>query len=377
MMMRQNCKVLNDLKAVTAMVVVHIALTIVNILYKLAANQDLNLRVLVAYRWIFSTAFLIPLALIVERKKRPKLTWMVVFQACLCGFFGGAVTQNLYVESIALTSATYVSAMSNLLPALTLILALSFRMEKLNLKTTIGKAKLIGTIIVVGGAMVLSFYKGLEIKFWSMGTHLVKQNPLQNSQSNAHENYSIGSLMALCSIISYAVWLIVQTKMSKRYPCPYSSAALMSITAAVQCVVFSLSMERNWSEWKLHWNLMLLIAVYSGIMISGVVVIVIAWCVQVRDPVFVANFNPLSLLLTALVESTFLHKNLHIGTILGAGLIVFGLYMVLWGKANELKLKLAQSTSLQVHTIEVVTQADHHTSKEHSDINKLQSEAKT
>ncbi|XP_050209260.1 WAT1-related protein At1g68170-like isoform X2 [Mercurialis annua] len=338
MMMRQNCKVLNDLKAVTAMVVVHIALTIVNILYKLAANQDLNLRVLVAYRWIFSTAFLIPLALIVERKKRPKLTWMVVFQACLCGFFG---------------------------------------MEKLNLKTTIGKAKLIGTIIVVGGAMVLSFYKGLEIKFWSMGTHLVKQNPLQNSQSNAHENYSIGSLMALCSIISYAVWLIVQTKMSKRYPCPYSSAALMSITAAVQCVVFSLSMERNWSEWKLHWNLMLLIAVYSGIMISGVVVIVIAWCVQVRDPVFVANFNPLSLLLTALVESTFLHKNLHIGTILGAGLIVFGLYMVLWGKANELKLKLAQSTSLQVHTIEVVTQADHHTSKEHSDINKLQSEAKT
>ncbi|XP_002530887.2 WAT1-related protein At1g25270 [Ricinus communis] len=262
-MMRKSWEVLDVFKPAIGMVVVHFALTGVNILYKLAANQELNLRILVAYRWIFATAFLVPLALIIERKKRPQLTWMVVFQAFLCGLFGGVVTQNMYVESIALTSATYVSAMSNLLPALTLILAVSFRLEKLMLKTTIGKAKLMGTLIEIGGAMILTFYKGLEINIWSIDTNLMKHNQQQNGQSNGNGSYFLGSLLALGSVISYAVWLIVQTKMSKRYPCPYSSAALMSIMASIQCVIFALSTERNWSAWKLRWNLMLLIAVYS------------------------------------------------------------------------------------------------------------------
>ena len=48
-------------------------------------------------------------------------------------------------------------------------------------------------------------------------------------------------------------------------------------------------------------------------MISGLVVIIIAWCVHVRDPVYVANFNPLSLLLTAIAESLILNEKLHIG----------------------------------------------------------------
>jgi len=34
------------------------------------------------------------------------------------------------------------------------------------LKTRVGQAKVLGTLIEIGGAMLLTFYKGLEIKTW-------------------------------------------------------------------------------------------------------------------------------------------------------------------------------------------------------------------
>lgn len=48
-------------------------------------------------------------------------------------------------------------------------------------------------------------------------------------------------------------------------------------------------------------------------MCSGVVVAVIAWCIQARGPVFVSIFNPLSLLIVALVGSLVLEEELHLG----------------------------------------------------------------
>uniref|UniRef100_A0A2C9VJV1 WAT1-related protein n=1 Tax=Manihot esculenta TaxID=3983 RepID=A0A2C9VJV1_MANES len=355
--MRNIFQVFDGVKPAILMVVVHIAYTGVNVLYKLAANEGLNLRILIAYRWIFSSAFLVPLALIVERKSRPKLTRVVLFQAFLCGLFGGLASQNLYLESLALTSATYVTAISNLLPAITLILALSFRLENLEIKTTIGKAKVMGTIVGIGGAMLLSLYKGPETNVWSLKLHLLRRS--QHQHSHISSTHVLGSSLAFGSCTSYALWLIVQTKMSKRYPCHYSSSALMSIMASIQCVILSLCMERNWSQWKLGWNLMLLTVLYSGIVIAGLVVVLIAWCVHVRGPVFVANFNPLSLLLTAIMGSLILEEKLHLGSILGAGLIVCGLYMVLWGKDKEMKEKLLpRETSIKSDNIEIVNEGD-------------------
>ncbi|KAG8651065.1 hypothetical protein MANES_07G091700v8 [Manihot esculenta] len=331
--MRNIFQVFDGVKPAILMVVVHIAYTGVNVLYKLAANEGLNLRILIAYRWIFSSAFLVPLALIVERKSRPKLTRVVLFQAFLCGLFGGLASQNLYLESLALTSATYVTAISNLLPAITLILALSFRLENLEIKTTIGKAKVMGTIVGIGGAMLLSLYKGPETNVWSLKLHLLRRS--QHQHSHISSTHVLGSSLAFGSCTSYALWLIVQ------------------------CVILSLCMERNWSQWKLGWNLMLLTVLYSGIVIAGLVVVLIAWCVHVRGPVFVANFNPLSLLLTAIMGSLILEEKLHLGSILGAGLIVCGLYMVLWGKDKEMKEKLLpRETSIKSDNIEIVNEGD-------------------
>lgn len=49
------------------MVVVQVAFAGVNVFYKLAANNGMSLRVIVAYRFIFATAFMVPVAIILER----------------------------------------------------------------------------------------------------------------------------------------------------------------------------------------------------------------------------------------------------------------------------------------------------------------------
>ncbi|KAL4614681.1 hypothetical protein ACB092_07G070900 [Castanea dentata] len=311
------CNVIQSSKPGMLMVVVQIVYAGMNILYKLVSENGVNLRILIAYRMLFATAFMVPLALIFGRKTRPKLTWVVIFQAFLCGLLGGTLAQNLYFESFAFTSATFAVAMSNLNPAITFVLATSVGLEKSALGTLGGIMKIAGTLVGIGGAMLFTLYRGVKIELWSTHVDLLHHDHHQQHVAPSHPGSSrhvIGALLCLASSLSYALWLIIQS------------------------IVFALCTERDWSEWKLSWDLRLLTAAYSGIVCSGVVVAVIAWCIQARGPMFVSIFNPLSLLIVALVGSLVLEEELHLGSILGAALIVCGLYMVLWGKSREMKM---------------------------------------
>ncbi|OAY75860.1 WAT1-related protein [Ananas comosus] len=260
----------------------------VNVFYKLAINDGMDLRVLVAFRYLFATAFLAPLAFFFERKSRPKLTWRVLVLSFLCGLFGGTLAQNL--------------------------------LESLALRTLSGQAKVLGTLVGVGGAMLLTFYKGVAINLWSTHLNLVKSHHGGASNQEAG-NRGMGSLLA--------------AKMSKEYPCHYSSTALMCIMATIQAVVFAIVVERDWAQWRMGFDIRLLSAAYSGIVASGLILTVLAWCIKRKGPLYASIFNPLMLVIVALLSSLLLNEKLHLGSVLGAVLIVVGLYMVLWGKGRE------------------------------------------
>ncbi|RVW85683.1 WAT1-related protein [Vitis vinifera] len=211
---------LEGLKPAMTMVVVQIIFGGLNIMYKLARNDGMSMKILVAYRNIFATAIMVPLALIFEGKSRPKLTWMIFLQGSLCGLFGGAVLiegslgQNLYAESLSLTSATFVAAMTNLVPAMTFVMAVFLRMERLAIGTIAGKAKLMGTIMSLGGAMILTFYKGVEIKLWSTNINLlhhvwliVQVIMVQTKMSMVYPSYSGTALIICCIAGSVGLWI--------------------------------------------------------------------------------------------------------------------------------------------------------------------------
>lgn len=60
-------KVIAGLKPAFLMVVVQVAYAGVSILYKMVANDGMSLSVLMAYRFLFASAFIVPLAYFVER----------------------------------------------------------------------------------------------------------------------------------------------------------------------------------------------------------------------------------------------------------------------------------------------------------------------
>ncbi|KAL6345913.1 hypothetical protein AAG906_025193 [Vitis piasezkii] len=327
------CNIVDGAKPAIVMVVAQLASGGVQILYKLAINDGMNTRVLIAYRYIFATAFISSLAFILERKSRPRLTWMIALQGFLCGLFGGALGQNLYVESMVLTSPTFSAAMANLIPAVTFIFAIFLGLEKLAIRTWAGKAKVTGTLLGIGGAMVLTFYRGPQINIWSTKVHLI---------TPGMDNRVLGSLLAVASCFSYATWYIIQAKMGERYPFDYSSTALMCASAS------------NWSAWKLGWNIRLLTVAYTGYLSSGFMVVLANWCVRKRGPLFVSIFNPLLLVFVAILDSLLLDEKLHLGSIIGGVLIVIGLYAMLWAKREEMKSKARLSHSKRSKEAEII-----------------------
>uniref|UniRef100_A0A7N1A6R2 WAT1-related protein n=1 Tax=Kalanchoe fedtschenkoi TaxID=63787 RepID=A0A7N1A6R2_KALFE len=331
---------IRGLRPAMLMVMVQASFAGVNVLVKLAVNHGMSIKVFIAYRFMFATGFILPVALLAERKSRPKLTPMIVWQGFLCGLFGGTLVQIPYMECLVLTSPTFASAMGNLVPAATFILALIFRLEKLGLKTLPGKMKIIGTVVGIGGAMTLTFYKGVDLKLWDTHMDLMKIVGTEDSTSPLTPksvNPVMGAIMGGLSCISFGIWLIIQTKLNVRYPCQYSCTALLSFMAAVQTTVFALCVERNWSRWKLEFNIRLLTVIYSGAVVSGMMISVMAWCVRMRGPLFVSVFNPLMLVLVALASSLLLQEKLTLGCVLGGVLIISGVYTVLWGKGQEMK----------------------------------------
>ncbi|CAN0878561.1 WAT1-related protein At1g25270 [Linum grandiflorum] len=333
---------LHGLGPLIIMLVIQAAYTVMIILYKLALNDGMNLRILIAYRLIFGTAFITPLAVFLERKKWPKLTWKLLFQAFIFGLFGASLQQLLYAESLALTSPTFATAMTNLSPAITLSLAVICRSERLRLKTRVGKAKAAGTLIGVAGATVMTFYKGVEFKGMSTNFKLMRSSHQHHMD---HPQTAIGNVLGLLtglgSCISYAIWLIMQSRVGEKYPstCHYSTTALMTFMASIQTVAYCLWVERDWSQWRLGWNVRLLGSAFSGIVASGLAMIAIVQIVEIRGPVFTSAFNPLSLVFVAIISCLMLGEVLHLGSLIGGILIVCGLYLVLWGKVKEFEPK--------------------------------------
>ncbi|XP_049414713.1 WAT1-related protein At1g68170-like [Solanum stenotomum] len=330
--MENLCNVLHGMRPLLLMIMGQMILAGMNIVFKLATSDGMNFSVLIFYRSLFASVFMIPLAFFIERGKRPKLTKMVLFQAFLCGILGGSIGQNMYLQSLVYTSATFVSAMFNLIPAMTFIVAIILRLEKLGWHSAAGKAKVFGTIISISGAMLLSLYKGPEIHMGSTNINLLS-SPKHKGESKP----LIGAVLAIVGCTCYALLLIVQAKAAKRYPCPYSFTALLNVMAAVQCFVVAVVVERDWNQWKLGWNIRLVAAAYTGIFCSGVLFTILAWVVRMKGPVYASIFNPLMLVMVAITGYLFLGEKLVLGTILGSVVIVCGLYVVLWGKDKEIK----------------------------------------
>ncbi|XP_057831648.2 WAT1-related protein At5g07050 [Cryptomeria japonica] len=321
-------------KPILAMIFVQICCAGMNILSKLALDQGMSHFVLVFYRHLFATIVTAPLAYILERNTRPKLTMRIFSEIFISSLLGIQLSQNFYYEGLKYTTATVSTALINLVPAMTFIMAIVFRMESLNIRSLTGQAKIVGTLIGVSGAMTMTLYKGIKIQLWSSPFHLSHYN----GSNNKNEDLTRGSLMVVIGCIAFAGWFILQTSICKKYPVQYSNNAITCFLATIQSAVITLIFERDrYGVWALGWNVKLLTAVYSGVVASGMAFWLLTWCITKKGPVFTTMFGPLLLIIVAIMGSIFLEEKFYLGSVIGALLIVIGLYIMLWSKRKDVE----------------------------------------
>ncbi|KAL2467701.1 WAT1-related protein [Forsythia ovata] len=323
----------NKMKPYLAMISLQFGYAGLFIITMVCLKRGFSHWVLVVYRHAVATLVFAPFAIFFERKIRPKMTLSVFLKIMLLAFLEPVLDQNLYYVGLKSTSATFASAIVNVLPAITFIMAIIFRLEKVNPKQIHSLAKIIGTVITVSGAMVMTLYKGpiVDILWYSKGG----SHHRAAGGSAEHEHWVSGTIMLISCIVGWSAFFIVQNKTLKEYPAELSLTSLVCFMGTVEGGVVALVMERHTSAWAIGFDSRLLAAAYSGIVCSGIAYYMQSVVTQVRGPVFVTAFSPLSMIITAVLGAIILAEQVHLGSLIGAIIIVFGLYSVVWGKSKD------------------------------------------
>ncbi|EYU22475.1 hypothetical protein ABFS82_05G014500 [Erythranthe guttata] len=303
------------------------------IISKRAMATGMTNYTFVAYSNALAALILLPLSLLVHRSStRPPLTFSLIW-----GFFSlgvlGCLAQLTGYTGINYTSAAFASAMLNLIPGFTFILAVIFGMEKLACRSSSFLAKAIGTVVSIAGAFVVTLYKGPQILTLHSSSKLNYPN-FYLPQSN----WIIGGLFLAADCAVASGYIIVQALILAKYPAELIIVFFYCFFAAILSTIVSLVVDRDLSAWALQPNIRLFAVLYSGIFGSAFQVGVTAWCLHKKGPLFVAMFHPLGIVIAASLGIIFLGDILYLGILVGSIIIVIGFYSVMWGKAKEVKV---------------------------------------
>ncbi|XP_057771333.1 WAT1-related protein At4g08300-like [Salvia miltiorrhiza] len=312
------------------MVLAQIAYTFMYIITEASFNHGMNPSVYVTYRHIVAGLVMLPFAYFMERKARPKLTRAIFLEIFVLSLLGVSLTLNMYFTSLKYTSPTLLACMVNTIASLTFILAVILRLEVASIRSPRGMAKIVGTGVSLAGVMTMTLYKGFALR--EIGHGFIHVN---GSTGVVQENWLKGSLLTVASCITWSIWYIMQAYTLKRYPAQLSLTTWMNLVGAAQSAAYTIIVEHKQSAWTIGFNIDLWSTLYGGVVISGMVTYVQLWCMEVKGPVFVTLFNPLSTLLVAALSYFVLGEKLYIGSIIGGVVVVIGLYLLLWGKQHD------------------------------------------
>ncbi|KAL9233203.1 hypothetical protein vseg_008228 [Gypsophila vaccaria] len=317
---------------IVAMLVVQVVFAASQILTNLALKKHGFLLALLAYRHLFAAACIGPIAVLLDRKRMSELkearVWFWAFLTSLTGITMG---MGLFYYGVRDTSAAYATNYSNLIPIITFVFSVIIRMEKLELSTYWGKAKAIGAVICVGGALVISLYSGPSLV---ISAHHDSNHGKQMVQK-PYTNMLRGTFLLIASCFGYAFWFVVQAKLLKVLPSKHWSNFMTCLVAAIQCAILGLCIDRTPESWSLGWDVKLLCVSVSGVFASALAFYLILWAVQLKDPSYPSMFDPFSVVFVALIQALFFGDQLTLGLLLGMILMIVGLYCYLWGKRKE------------------------------------------
>ncbi|XXG58143.1 hypothetical protein AAC387_Pa04g0530 [Persea americana] len=308
------------------MVTTKLCLAFSSILLQSVLSTGICALVVVVYEHVVATCVLSSLAFFLERGRRPPFTSQILCYSFFLGFLLVAVFQTLRILSLQYVAATYQSVALNLMAVVVFVIAVLFGQENLKFCTVHGQAKTWGVGVSAAGALTMVLWTGPTL--------------FESAFTAPKASSIIGGSMLVASVLAGASWNLLVGPVSRKYPADLSLSTMMMFFGTTQAGIITLFLVTK-SSWELKWEggLVLTAILWGGITVTGLSYYAHVWCVHKRGPVFAAAFQPLLIVFTFLLEATVLRETTHLGSVIGAVLVVLGLYMLLWGKAKDIEMQ--------------------------------------
>ncbi|XP_010468810.1 PREDICTED: WAT1-related protein At4g15540-like [Camelina sativa] len=334
-----------DVVPFAAMVAVECTTVGSSTLFKAATLRGFSFYVFVLYSYVGATLVLLLLSLIFGRYfglldqlllpcfknmnlhilhmqvKKSSLFFKIFLLALL-----GLTSRVAGCKGIEYSSPTLSSAISNLTPAFTFMLAVFFRMEQVMLRSSATQAKIIGTIVSISGALVIVLYKGPKLL-------------VAASFTSFESSWITGGLLLGLQFLLLSVWFILQTHIMEIYPEEIVVVFFYNLCAMLISATICLIVEKDLSSWQLKPGFALASVIYSGLFDTSLGSVIHTWGLHVKGPVYVSLFKPFSIAIAVAMAAIFLGDALHLGSVIGSVILSFGFYTVIWGKAREDAIK--------------------------------------
>ncbi|XP_021312378.1 WAT1-related protein At5g64700 isoform X2 [Sorghum bicolor] len=269
------------------------------VISKAAFNQGINTYIFFFYRQALGSVLLLPIALLQRINAQPIISTRGLIKIFFCTLIG---------------------------------------MEDVKPRSSSGIAKVTGIALCLAGVFTIAFFTGPSI------------SPVNHHHAFASDPAPAGSkqvvpkavwikwtFLMVVANMCWSLWIVFQPALLKDCPDKMVVTVTQCLFSTVQSFIVAVVAERDFSKWKLRFDISLLAILYSGFMVTGVSYYLQTWCIEMRGPMFFAAWTPLCFVFTIFCSSFFLGEIVHLGSILGGILLVGSLYTMLWGKSKEVK----------------------------------------
>ena len=154
---------------------------------------------------------------------------------------------------------------TNFIPSFLTFIYKYHRLETVDIKCNSGRAKVLGTVVCIGGAILLTLYRGVPLfdHSHSQAVTQTMDHAIKLNSTKKTERWTLGSIALVVGTFFWSSWFLLQSTIGKRYPCQYSSTAIMSFFGAIQSAILSFSTNRNLSAWSLNGKIEIMTVLYA------------------------------------------------------------------------------------------------------------------
>ncbi|KAL3849699.1 hypothetical protein ACJIZ3_011581 [Penstemon smallii] len=204
-------------------------------MYKAAVSKGLSYHVFMVYSYAISALLLLPLSYFFHRRTQqlPPFTFQLHARQILHPSDTRVYLQHNILagyKGIELSNPTLGSAMHEQSHPRYYILSCNsfqvyFLMEKVKWKSISSQAKTIGTVVSMGGAFIVVFYKGPML--------------LNISSAAVESNWFLGGSLLAASYIVVSIWYIFQAKFVREYPAEFLVLVIRKFACLSSVIIYN------------------------------------------------------------------------------------------------------------------------------------------